>query len=171
MRYMLSILLLLTFKANSQSSFDPFADPRLFEVFKAEDNPEGLYIPDSVLRIVADTLPLYTTEESKLWRFLRFVNYYCDSLNVLKRVYFSNGQEGRYYFYFQGDDLVKARFVSLSSGGTIFHFGKQDNELSTSEIQQRIQLDKKTRKSYEVLRLGRDFLKESKRFVFSGKGA
>ena len=168
MRYLLVISLFFIFEAHSQNiSSNPFANYPLFEKFKTEDSIDGVFTDDNLLKVVADTLPIYTLEESESWRHIRLVKYYYDSLNVLKKVYYRNGQEGYYYFYFDGTDLTKARNITPTSDTFNFYFYKQDNELSISEIEQKIEDANQKKHFYKILKLAKEFMKKSKGFVFT----
>lgn len=167
MRYFLFISVFFSFYGYSQNlSNDPFADVSKFEKFNKEDSIDGIFPKAKFLLLRTDTIPIITMEESHLSRYLRVVNFYYDSMYVLRRVYYRNGQEGSYYFYFDDASLVKARFISSASGVFVFYFNNLHNELTISEIENKIENEREYKKFYEVLKLAQEFVRKWQELEF-----
>jgi len=133
--------------------------------FNKEDSVEGLYVNDTLLNFITDTLPLYTLDDNSSWRDMKLVFYYYDSSNTLKKISFRNGQEGYYYFYFKGAVLLKARL--FKPGGLTnskYYFSAEENRLTISDIMWRATQDPSKKGLYETLKLGKEFLQKFKTF-------
>lgn len=161
MRYLLIILLLVGPFAFGQrgDSGNPFNTLSNFEQFRIEDSIDGLYTDDILLNVVTDTLPLYSGGDDDIWRKVKLVYFYIDSLHVLKKIAFRNGQEGYLYFYFENGNLKKARSINNTSRRHfVYYYTNSESNYSLSKIDEKIIEDPDRQNFYESLRLGKAFL-------------
>ena len=74
-----------------------------------EDSIDFSYRNENLLRVIVDTLPSFSKDDLNAFRDIKLVSYYYDSLRILKKIWFRNGQEGNYNFYFDDLSLKKIR--------------------------------------------------------------
>jgi hypothetical protein len=127
--------------------------------FTKENSLQSLYANDTLIKIITDTLPLYSTDDFNGWRDMKLVSYYYDTSNTLRKISFRDGRAGYYYFQFEGPYLRKAEFdkQAFSTDFTI-----EDNSYTLSEIEQRIARYPEKKQFYELLKMGKTFFEKFK---------
>jgi hypothetical protein len=136
--------------------------PTIFDELKKEDSLEGLYINDTLLKVVTDTLPSYSVDENNALRDLKVVYYYYDSLSSVRKVTFRNGREGYYDFYFDGPDLRKARrFEAILQPNVKYYFTAEDNKQTDKEIEINTTQNPEKKSFYDIMKMGKAFLEKS----------
>jgi hypothetical protein len=141
----------------------PFDDRAIFDKFKKEDSLDRLYTNDSLLKVIIDTLPLYAFDDNDGWRNMKLVYYFYDSSNVLKKIFFRNGRDGSYYFYFEETYLKKVRSLKWAPLiNSKYYFSIEDNNYTLLEISQRITQEPEKKNLYETLKLGKIFFEKFK---------
>lgn len=128
------------------------------------DSLELLYTKTGVLKVVTDTLPLYSTrEETTDWRDMQLVTWFYDSSTIVKKITFRNGEEGYCSFYFDGPFLRKARLLKRGQSINLqCYFTNEDNSLPVSELEQKMAEHPEEREWYGLLKTGKDFLERFK---------
>lgn len=167
MKFLLFIPIFSTLCMYAQVQHDknPFNKQGVFEQFKSEDSLQGLYINDSLLQIIADTIPIKTVGDNYSWRDIKLVNYFYDSLYLLRRVWFRDGQDGDYYFYFDDSMLRKAISVNRNqSQPQKYYFTPDDNWLTISEIEAMAEKESDKKDLFKALKIGKTFFENFKTF-------
>jgi hypothetical protein len=164
MKFIVIIMLLYGSLAYGQrrQGKDPYGDRSRLAQFQKEDSLEGFYINYTHLNVITDSLPLYTFDENSGWRDMKLVDYYYDSMSVLKKIYFRNGREGYYYFYFEGLILMKASSFKWTQSINKYYFSIEENKYTISEMEQKMTQEPEKKDLFETLKIGKNFIERFK---------
>jgi hypothetical protein len=157
-----ALIILLLFSSISygqRTPYDRSAYSRsVYDEYKKEDSLEGLHVDITQLKVITDTIPIFSLDEMNSWRDMKLVIYYYDSLTNLRKIFFRDGRRADYTFYFKESNLLKAR-VKTSAAGTImkYYFTNEEAIYTFQDIEQKMTLYPAQKTFYEVLAMGKSF--------------